>query len=104
MAKVIAVSRSEKKGIKKINVARAELKENFGIVGDAHAGSQRQLSLLAGESIEKMKAKGLKVRPGDFAENVTTEGMDLMSLVLGDKLRIGREAVLEISQIGKVCH
>ena len=104
MAKVIAVSISEKKGIKKLNVASAELKENFGILGDAHAGSQRQISLLAEESIEKMKAKGLKVGPGDFAENVTTRGIDLLNLKIGAKLNIGEEAVVKISQKGKVCH
>ena len=105
MGKIVAVSISENKGTRKKNVENAELKVDFGIVGDAHAGdSKRQVSLLAAESIEKMKAKGLNVKAGDFAENITTEGIDLMSLVFGDRLRAGLEAVLEISQIGKVCH
>lgn len=105
MGKIVAVSISEKKGMRKKNVPAAELKADFGFVGDAHAGDiKRQVSLLAAESIEKMKAKGLKVKAGDFAENITTEGIDLLSLKLGDRLRAGGEAVLEISQIGKVCH
>lgn len=99
-----AVSISEKKGMKKRNVASVELKENFGIVGDAHSGTKdRQVSLLAIESIKKMQDKGLKVHPGDFAENITTEGLDLVGLKTGAKLEIGEEALLEISQIGKVC-
>ena len=89
-----AISISREKGTKKTNVESAVLKENFGIVGDAHAGTNnRQVSLLAIESIEKMKARGLKVKPGDFAENITTEGMDLLGLKLGARLKIG-----------KVCH
>ena len=100
-----AISISQEKGVKKANIASASLKEDFGIVGDAHSGTKnRQVSLLAIESIEKMKEKGLKVKPGDFAENITTEGLDLLSLKLGDKLRIGANVLLEISQIGKVCH
>ena len=103
--KIIAISVSEKKGVKKNNISKAELKDDFGIVGDAHSGTKnRQVSLLAIESIEKMKEKGLKVKPGDFAENITTEGLDLLSLKLGDKLRIGTDVLLGISQIGKVCH
>lgn len=103
--KIIAVSTSGKKGVKKVNVQSAVAKENFGLMGDAHAGDEiRQVSLLAEESIEKMKAKGLKVKPGDFAENITTQGIDLLSLKIGDRLKIGKSAVIEISQIGKVCH
>ena len=75
MGVIIAISISDKKGVRKTNVNFAVLKEDFGIVGDAHAGTKnRQVSLLAQESIEKMKAKGLKVKAGDFAENITTEG------------------------------
>jgi cyclic pyranopterin phosphate synthase len=104
-AKVIAVSVSDKKGMKKRNVDCAELKEQFGIAGDAHAGSgHRQISLLAQESIQKMVEKGLNVTPGDFAENITTSGFDLMELKIGDKIKIGDNVLLEISQIGKVCH
>jgi MOSC domain-containing protein YiiM len=78
--------------------------EEIGLEGDAHAGvGHRQVSLLAVESIAKMKARGLDVGPGDFAENVTTSGVDLVSLPIGTRLRLG-EALLEVSQIGKVCH
>ena len=102
---IIAISISDKKGVRKTNVNFAVLKEDFGIVGDAHAGTKnRQVSLLAQESIEKMKAKGLKVKAGDFAENITTEGLDLLGLKIGDKLKIEDEVVLELSQIGKECH
>jgi len=103
--KIVAVSISKNKGVKKDNVNSAKLKEGFGIIGDAHAGTElRQISLLAEESIDKMRQKGLKVKAGDFAENITTQGLDLLSLKLGDKLKIGTDAILEISQIGKVCH
>ena len=105
MGKIIAVSISEKKGMKKRNAESVELKEDLGIVGDAHAErGKRQVSLLAVESIEKMKAKGLNVKPGDFAENITTQAIDLLDLKIGDRLRVGQEVMLEISQIGKVCH
>ena len=105
MGKIKAVSVSEKKGERKKNVASVELKKDFGIVGDAHGGTKnRQVSLLAAESIKKMTAKGLDVDAGDFAENITTEGIDLLKLKIGDKLRVGKGVVLEISQIGKVCH
>lgn len=102
--KILAISISEKKGMKKHNVGSALLKEGFGIVGDAHGGSSRQVSLLAQESIEKMKKKGLNVGAGDFAENITTQGLDLCSLKIGDKLKINKDVILEITQIGKVCH
>jgi len=102
--RIKAISISKDKGQKKGNIASALLKEKFGLTGDAHAGSDRQVSLLAEESIEKIIKKGLKVGPGDFAENITTCGIDLLSLGIGKRLRIGRNAVLEISQIGKICH
>ena len=103
--KIVAISVSEKKGVRKNNVDSAVLKDDFGIVGDAHAGTpKRQVSLLAIESVEKMRAKGLKVNPGDFAENITTEGIDLLGLNLGNRLTLGAEVVLELSQIGKECH
>ena len=102
---IVAVSVSENKGEKKKNVDSVELKEDFGIVGDAHAGTdKRQVSLLAEESINKMKEKGLDVKAGDFAENITTQGIDLIGLEIGTSLEIGDDVVLEISQIGKVCH
>lgn len=106
MAKIIAVCMSEKKGTKKGIVPEGILKENFGLLGDAHADSQthRQVSLLAIESIARMNVQGLDVGPGDFAENLSTEGIELFSLPVGTKLSIGEEAVLEVTQIGKECH
>ena len=105
MGKVKAISVSKEKGTKKENVPSARLKEDFGIIGDAHAGTKRrEVSLLALESIEKMKAKGLNVGPGDFAENITTEEIDLLHLKIGTELKIGNQVLLEISQIGKQCH
>ncbi|HHX73406.1 MAG TPA: MOSC domain-containing protein [Firmicutes bacterium] len=105
MAKIVAVSVSPKKGMRKINVEKAVVKADYGIEGDAHAGDwHRQVSLLASESIAKMQAKGLDVSPGDFAENLTTEGIDLLALPVGARLRVGREALLEVTQIGKECH
>lgn len=104
MGRVVAVNISEKKGMRKKNIERAYLRENHGIEGDAHAGDwHRQVSLLAVESIQKMRDLGLKVNPGDFAENITTEGVDLLSLPIGTKVKIG-EALTEVTQIGKVCH
>jgi len=103
--KIKAVSISKEKGQKKTNVESISLKEDFGIIGDAHAGAgKRQVSLLAQESIDKMKAKGLKVAPGDFAENITTEGIDLLNLKIGSRLKAGTGIILGISQIGKECH
>ncbi|MDI6802310.1 MAG: MOSC domain-containing protein [Bacteroidota bacterium] len=102
--KIVALSVSKKKGIPKTNVNSVKLIEGWGIEGDVHAGDwHRQISLLAIESIEKMRAKGLKVRPGAFAENMTTEGIDLMHLQVGVRLLIG-ETEVEITQIGKECH
>jgi MOSC domain-containing protein YiiM len=102
---IVAVCTSEKKGIRKRNVGGAQLKVDWGIIGDGHAADwHRQVSLLAMESIEKMQALGLKVGPGSFAENLTTQGMDLLSLPIGSQVRVGDEAVLEITQHGKICH
>lgn len=100
-----AISISDKKGIPKTNVPKAKLIENHGIDGDAHAGKwHRQVSLLAMESVDKMKAKGLDtIKPGDFAENITTEFIDIPHLHIGDRVRIG-DVMLEITQIGKKCH
>ncbi len=100
-----AISISEKRGIQKTNVTEAELKIDFGIVGDAHAGDwHRQISLLAVESIAKMIAAGAKVSPGDFAENITTEDIELTKLAIGSKLRINQNVEIEITQFGKECH
>lgn len=104
MATVVAVCVSERKGERKKPVASVELRENHGIVGDAHAGDwHRQISLLAEESIAKMRAMGLAVDSGDFAENITTSGVDLPSLAVGTRLQVG-SCLLEVTQIGKECH
>ncbi len=103
--KIRAISISAKKGTKKTNVPEAEVKINFGIVGDAHGGNwHRQISLLAIESINKMIEMGTKVSPGNFAENITTEGIELPTLPIGSRLKIGSDIELEITQIGKECH
>ena len=100
-----AISISKERGTKKQNVDRAELKVDCGIVGDAHAGKwHRQVSLLAAESIDKMLAMGADVGPGDFAENITTEGIDLNSLSMGARLRLGDGCEVEVTQFGKECH
>jgi len=104
--KVVSINISDKKGIRKKPVDKAVIDENSGIQGDAHASSKwhRQVSLLAIESIKKMQGMGLDVKPGDFAENITTEGIDLLSLPLDTRIRIGKEVIGEVSQIGKECH
>lgn len=103
--KVLAVNISRHKGTKKRNVRRCDLLVDFGLQGDAHAGQwHRQVSLLANESIHKMRERGLKAAYGDFAENITTEGIDLMSLPIGTTLRVGEEAILRMTQKGKECH
>ena len=105
MGEIIAVCTSEKKGMRKKNVGEGTLVEEIGIDNDAHGGPwHRQVSLLAMESIEKMRAKGLDVGPGDFAENLTTTGIELVSLPIGTKLKIGSTALGEVTQIGKECH
>lgn len=103
-ALVVAVCISEKKGERKTPVASVELRQEHGIVGDAHAGDwHRQVSLLAHESIEKMQRMGLDVDSGDFAENITTSGIELFTLPEGTRLTLG-ETLLEVTQIGKECH
>jgi len=100
-----AISISKQKGMQKVNVPEAELRIDHGIVGDAHAGNwDRQISLLEIESIETMVAKGANVSPGDFAENITTEGIDLSKLAIGNKLRLGAEVEIKITKFGKQCH
>ena len=102
--KVVAVCISQNKGERKTPVDLVKVRENHGIVGDAHAGEwHRQVSLLARESIEKMQRMGLTVDTGDFAENITTQGIDLPALPVGTRLTIG-ETLLEVTQIGKECH
>jgi len=105
MAIIISVNTSEKKGMRKKSVSSAYVKEDFGIIDDAHSGKwHRQVSLLALESIKKMQEKGLDVGPGDFAENLTTEGIELFTLPIGTKIMIGDTVEMEVTQIGKICH
>ena len=103
--KVLAVNISEDKGTKKTNVQSCALLKDFGLKSDAHGGPwHRQVSLLANESIEKMRAKGLNVSYGDFAENITTEGVDLVHLPIGTEIHLGNSVLLRVTQIGKECH
>jgi MOSC domain-containing protein YiiM len=104
--KIVAVCSSEEKGTRKKSVSEGLLREDYGLVGDAHADccTHRQVSLLAQESIDKMLSLGVKVGPGDFAENITTEGIDLVSLSIGTRISIGEDVLLEVTQIGKECH
>jgi molybdopterin adenylyltransferase len=105
MGKIVAVCRSAKKGERKKDIGIGRLIKDLGLEGDGHAGfMHRQISLLAIESIAKMQAKGLKVGAGDFAENLTTEGLDLLTLPVGTRLGVGTEAILRVTQIGKECH
>lgn len=106
VGRVVSVNISERKGVRKRPVEEVTLRKDYGIEGDAHASSEwhRQVSLLALESIKKMLEMGLKVSPGDFAENVTTAELDLLSLPLGTRIGIGESAVGEVTQIGKECH
>jgi MOSC domain-containing protein YiiM len=105
IGRVVAVSVSERKGVKKANVDVGRLLEDHGLENDAHAGDwHRQVSLLAMESIEKIREKSLEVAPGDFAENITTEGIWLWELPIGKRLKLGKDALAEVTQIGKECH
>ncbi|GAB4316068.1 MAG: MOSC domain-containing protein [Methanobacteriaceae archaeon] len=106
MGKIIAVCRSFKKQTKKEDVKSAEIIKNQGLLNDAHADpeSHRQISLLAYESITEIRETGLNVKYGDFAENITTKGIDLKSLKIGTLLIAGEEVLLEVTQIGKECH
>lgn len=103
--RIHAISISETKGVRKDNVTTAVLRHDHGIVSDAHAGQwHRQVSLLAKESIDKMVQRGLEVGPGDFAENITTEGIELTALPIGGRLHLGSDVLVEVTQIGKECH
>lgn len=104
MAKVLSINISDKTGVIKLPVEQAEFIQG-GIKGDAHFGLDeiRQVSLLADESVDKMRAMGLKLGAGVFAENITTQGIELKTLPIGTKLKIG-ETIQEVSKIGKECH
>ena len=106
MARIIAVCKSKEKGTTKDDVTEGILREDYGLVDDAHADccTHRQVSLLAMESIDKMRSLGFDISPGDFAENLTTEGIDLVSLPIGTRVSVGEDVILEITQIGKECH
>jgi len=103
---VVGVCISSKKSVRKKNIGSGVLIDSFGFEGDAHADAEthRQVSLLAIESIKKMQDLGAKVGIGDFAENIATEGINLLSLPIGAQIKVGTEAILEITQHGKVCH
>jgi len=103
--KIVAVSISKKKGQKKTNMESVQLIRNHGIDQDAHAGDwHRQVSLLDMQSIAKIQNKGIDVHPGNFAENITTEGIRLWELPIGTKIQLGGEVLVEVTQIGKECH
>lgn len=110
MGKIFSINFSAEKGVPKTQARKAVLVKNHGIKDDAHAGTElRQVSLLPMESVRgqieaaKTKAPGVKIRPGIYAENITTEGLDLAALKLGDKIRVGKTAMLRITKIGKEC-
>ena len=105
MGKIVAVCLSDKKGTQKSNIGSANIVAEHGIEHDAHAGpGHRQVSLLADESVEKMRHKGLDLTYGDFGENIITQGVDLVGLPVGTRLKLGDSVVGEVTQIGKVCH
>jgi MOSC domain-containing protein YiiM len=102
---VIAVCTSERKGMPKEDVGQGLLVKEHGLEGDVHAGNwHRQVSLLSVSSINKIKEQGLEIENGDFAENLTVDGIDVWTLPVGTRLTVGQEAVLEVTQIGKECH
>ena len=104
MGRILSINISAKKSVKKHNVNFCPALFDYGLEHDAHAGTElRQISLLASESIEKIRQKGLNVQYGDFAENLTTEGIELYTLPLGTKLQIGKNVLLQITKIGKEC-
>jgi len=105
MGKIVAICISKKKGVQKKDIKRCKLVENHGLEGDAHAGSwHRQISLLSKEARLIMENKGAKLNDGDFGENLLTEGIDFSNIKIGNKLRLGKDALIRITQIGKECH
>ncbi len=105
MGKIVAICISKKKGDQKRDVKKCRLIENYGLEGDAHAGSwHRQISLLSIEGRLVMENKGVKLDAGDFGENVLTEGVDCANIRVGNKIRLGKDALVRVTQIGKECH
>jgi MOSC domain-containing protein YiiM len=105
MGKIVAICISKKKGVQKEDVKQCKLIENHGLEGDAHAGTwHRQISLLSKEARLVMENKGAKLDAGDFGENVLTEGVNFANIKVGNKLRLGKDALVRITQIGKECH
>jgi MOSC domain-containing protein YiiM len=103
--KVVSINTSKHKGTRKEPVDHVEVRKDHGLNGDAHAGPwHRQISFLASESIESARQKGLKVNSGDFAENITTSGVDWKQIPIGCRLQLGDHVIVEITQIGKECH
>jgi MOSC domain-containing protein YiiM len=103
--KIVSIATSKKKGTRKVTVDEAYLKKEHGLEGDAHAGAwHRQVSFLASEKIDNARQKGLDVTYGDFAENIATMGIDWKNIPVGTRVRLGNEALVEITQIGKECH
>jgi MOSC domain-containing protein YiiM len=103
--KIVAVSISDRKGEKKHNISEVRLLPDHGLEQDAHAGDwHRQVSLLDMQSIARIREKGLDVDPGNFAENITTDGIRLWELPIGARLKLGGQVVVEVTQIGKECH
>jgi len=106
VARIVAVCRSDKKGVSKTLIEEGFFRENYGLVGDAHATSSthRQVSLLALASIRKMRSQGIQLGAGGLAENLTVEALDLVSLPTGTRLALEQGVILEVTQIGKECH
>lgn len=103
--KIVSIAISKKKGKRKVQVEQAHLLQDYGLEGDAHAGAwHRQISLLAVESIERARKQGLDVTFGDFAENFATSGVDWHKVPVGTRVKLGDQALVEITQIGKECH
>jgi MOSC domain-containing protein YiiM len=103
--KIVSINLSKQKGTRKVGVSVAELVQEDGLKGDAHAGPwHRQVSFLSSENIQAARQKGLDVSFGDFAENITTQGIDWKTVPVGTQLQLGDTAIVEITQIGKECH
>ncbi len=101
---VYRISVSVETGAKKTNIDEAVLRPDHGIEGDAHAGSERQVSLLPFEAFDEIRRELADIKPGDFAENITTRGIDMSTAAVGDRLRVGEDIRLVVTQIGKTCH